>query len=366
MNNNLSIELQVTAINESAVESDGAALFAPYGDAPNVFAIENPAAFRAAFPSASYREEGGVVKVDAIQRITAANSKPVVDRFGSIIGRVNRWLRGAPVFYRHPDQPGAAEADARELGRVVGLEARQEGLFGVPVFNDLGAAAINSREKLFFSPRFTFLPTGVEGGSLVFEPTAFVSVGLTPQPNLAADAANEAAASAANSQKTTMNKVVLLGALAGLGINMAADASDDAIATEIKGLGSRLTTGATAANERDTAKAEVDRLKAEIESLKTSAANEAKTTRDLAINAAIKDGRITEANRAQWEMILTASAANGLAVLNGLPKTLKTEALKNPTTAATGANEQQKSGFDRALAATQKAIAGVNEEASKA
>ena len=327
---NLSIQLEASVANESAVGADGSALFAPLGDAPNVFALKNPAAFRTAFPTANYYEDGGVVKVDAIQRITAANSQAVAERFSSPTGMVRRWFRGAPVFYRHPDHPGSTETDKRELGRVVGLEARPEGLYGIPVFNDLGADAVNGREKLFFSPRFDVAPTGVENGKLIFEPTGFVSVGLTPEPNLAADAVNEAAACAANISTPPMNKVVLLGALAGLGINLAADASDDAIASSITGLAPRLNTGASAANESDTAKAEVTRLQAELAALKATAANEAKGIRDAAITAAIQDGRLTEAQRATWYGILTASATNGLAVLNGLPKTAKTTAHGKP------------------------------------
>jgi len=362
---NLSIQLEASVANESAVGDDGSALFAPYGDAPNVFALKNPAAFRTAFPTAKYYEEDGVVKVDAIQRITATNAKPVADRFSSPVGMVKRWFRGAPVFFRHPDFPGATEMDKRELGRVVKLEAREEGLFGVPVFNDLGAKSVNGREKLFFSPHFDVSPTGVEEGKLIFEPTAFVSVGLTPEPNLAADAVNEAASNAANLSTPPMNKVVLLGALAGLGINLAADASDDAIAASITGLAPRLSTGASAANERDTAKADVARLQAELAALKAASANEAKGVRDAAINAAIQDGRITEAQRATWDGILTASAANGLAALNGLPKTVKTTASAKTVADATAASANAEAsaaneaksgviGFDRALADLKK------------
>jgi len=358
---NLSIQLEASVANESAVGADGSALFAPLGDAPNVFALKNPDAFRAAFPTANYYEEDGVVKVDAIQRITPENAKAVSDRFASPSGMVRRWFRGAPVFYRHPDHPGSTETDKRELGRVVGLEARPEGLYGVPVFNDLGADAVNGREKLFFSPRFDVAPTGVENGKLIFEPTGFVSVGLTPEPNLAADAVNEAASNAATNRTPPMNKILLVGTLAGLGINLAADASDDAIASSITALAGRLNTGASAANERDTAKAEVASLQAELAALKATAANEAKGIREAAINAAIQDGRITEAQRATWDGILTASASNGLAILNGLSKTVKTSGngknVADANAAAEAAEASAKNegsgtatGFDRALA----------------
>jgi hypothetical protein len=355
----LDLDLQVTAANESPVGADGFALFAPYGDAENVFAIDNPKAFLARFPDVKFVEAGGVTRIDAIQRITAANSKPMAERFHSALGTVKRWFKGAPVFYRHPDHPGSTAGDARPLGVVTALDAREDGLFGVPYFTADGATAVNSKEKLFFSPRFRFLPTGVENGKLVMEPTDFLSVGITPEPNLAADAVNEAAASAANSSPSTMNKTLLMPAILSLGINLPADASDEAIATEIRAVGSRLNSGATAANERDTLKTENDRLKAELDTLKSTAANEAKTTREAAINAAIRDGRITEADRALWDGILTASAANGIAALGKLERKVKTERVNAETTAA---NEKtEKRGFDRALAATQKALAGIDK-----
>lgn len=355
----LDLDLQVTAANQSPVGADGYALFAPYGDAENVFAIEDPTAFRSRFPDAEFISDGGVTKVRAIQRITAANAQPMAERFHSVVGTVKRWFQGAPVFYRHPDEPGSTAGEARALGLVTSIQAREEGFFGVPVFNADGATAVNSQEKLFFSPRFRFRPSGVEGGRLVMEPTDFLSVGLTPEPNLAADAVNEAAASAANISPHTMNKTLLITALAGIGINLAADASDEAIATDIRNLGARLNTGVTAANERDSLKAENDRLKAELETLKTTGANEAKATRDAAINAAIKDGRITEADRATWDNILTASAANGRVALDALPRKVKTTQVSTGST--TAANEQtQKTGFERALAATQKQLAGTD------
>lgn len=361
----LDLDLQVTAANESPVGSDGYALFAPYGDAENVFALEDPTAFRSRFPDAEFITDGGVTKVRAIQRITAANSKPMADRFHSVVGTVKRWFQGAPVFYRHPDEPGSTASDPQALGLVTSIDARETGLFGVPVFNSAGATAVNSKEKLFFSPRFRFRPTGVEGGRLVMEPTDFLSVGLTPEPNLAADAVNEAAASAANISPNTMNKTLLLAALTAVGINPAADASDEAIATDIRNLGARLNTGVTAANERDSLKSENDRLKSELETLKTTAANEAKVTREAAINAAVRDGRITEADRATWDGILTASAANGRAALEALPRKVKTTPVNNGT--ATAANEEApKTGFDRALAAFQKQVAGTDNAAATA
>lgn len=356
MNTNL-IDLTCTAANESSLGEDGLALFAPYGDARNVFTLNNPKAFREAFPTAVLTEDGGFTRVEGIQRITQENSAVIADAFNSMFAKVKRWVKGSPVYNRHPDSPGSEDTDMTVLGLVSRLEARPDGLYGFPVFSDAGADAVNGREKLFFSPRFSFVPTGVEAGRVVWEPTEFKSVGLTPNPNLAADAANAAPASGVENPKEHMNKTVLVGALIAAGVTLAADASDDAIAREIVKLGENSRLGATGANERETLKTENARLKQELETLKASADNAAKASREALINAAVADGRITEAEKGQWDSMLKADAVNAAGVLGRLTKKVKTEPrTTNNAGGADASNEAETSPFDRIRAATRAQI----------
>jgi hypothetical protein len=336
----LSLELSCTAANETSVGEDGFALLAPYGDAPNVFTLANPAPFRAAFPTAAYVEEGGLTKVEGIQRITAANSAPVAEAFASLTGRVKRWFRGSPIYNGHPDMPGAT-GDATELGLISRLEARADGQYGQPIFNAAGANELTTNKaKLFFSPRYQFEPTGVEGGKIVFEPRSFVSTGLTPFPNLAAAAAN-AAMNAATPPPDTMNITKIVTALALAGAPPSNEAEESILAS-INTLGQRATTGATAANERTNLQAEVTRLTGELTTLRTEAANQATTFRDGQIAAAVQDGRITAAQKPQFEALFKADAANAALVLAALPKVIKTgdrSADSATQTQATAANE---------------------------
>jgi len=358
----LSLQLTCTAANEAALGDDGFALLAPYGDQANLFTLANPGPFRAAFPTAEYFEEGGLTKVRGIQRITAANSAPVAQAFDSLTSRVKRWFRGTPIYKGHPDMPGAA-GDTTELGLVARFEARADGQYGQPVFNAAGANALSGSAKLYFSPRYEFTPTGMEAGKIVFEPTAFISTGLTPFPNLAADAAN-AAITAAQPPNTTMNKSLLLVALAAAGVAPSSDADEHIIAA-VRQLGDRANTNATAANEKTSLAAKVSQLEAEIAALRTTAANEAATFRDGQIAAAIQDGRITAAQKPQFEALFKADAANAALVLNGLPRTIKTAdragaASNAATVQATAANETPEGFVETYKSAL--AVAGTTKE----
>jgi hypothetical protein len=345
---NLTLQLTCTAANEAALGDDGFALLAPYGDAPNVFTLTQPAPFRAAFPDAEYFEEGGLTKVRGIQRITAENSAPVAAAFGSLTARVKRWFRGAPIYRGHPDMPGA-EGDATELGLVARFEARADGQYGQPVFNAAGAGELDGDDKLYFSPRYDFVATGVEAGRLIFEPRAFISTGLTPFPNLAAAAAN-----ASSSLPSPMTVPKILTALALAGAPATSDA-EDAILAAISSLGLRARNAATAANECTALQAQLADAQAELATRRTTAANEAVAAREAQLTAAIRDGRITAAERPAWEELFAANAGNAAAILGRLPRTLKTADRPGASATAQGAHataaNESPEGFVAAYAA---------------
>jgi hypothetical protein len=366
----MSVKFTLTLTNElPAAGGDGWALLAPYGDAPNVAVLENATEFSKAFPEIQVVDG----KVPVIQRITLENAQGLVQKWNATTSRIKRWLKGAPIYYGHPDGPDKARyPDGSDKGVMTALEARTDGLYGKPVFNDAGAALLNSNEKLFFSARFDAEPTGVEEGRLVYEPTAYVSAGLTPRPNLNTTLLNstpvaDGAGTSGLQQMSVpvvdvfpvMNKQQLIAALAAHGVSLANDAADADIATAIAGLGEKAKAAATLANEVTTLRGQVETLKSEKEGLSATLANEQATHRKSIVAAAVADGRITAAEAPLWEGRLAASLANEGPALAALPRKVKVSTIDQAAIEAAAAagkaaasteNASGEDPFDRAQA----------------
>jgi hypothetical protein len=336
-------DITATAGNEATTGADGFGLLAPYGDKLQAFAPNSVQAFRDAFPGVEVGADGRIL---GIQRITKANSAPVATAFNSPLGKLRRWSRGAAIYLGHPDAPGASSDDPAERGLVTQLDARPDGLYGRPVYNELGAQALNSDEKLFFSVRMGFTPTGVEDGKIIFEPHQFISLGLTPTPHLAADAANTSPNPKPQDpvpEHSMKNIVPLIAALAACGFS-AANESDDAILAAVNKLGDAARAGATAANERDQLKTKLAAVEADLATLKATAANETAARNKGLIDSAIAKGVLTEADRAKWDGLLKADAVNAATILAELTVKVKVAGVTGAAAAAaagavTAANE---------------------------
>jgi hypothetical protein len=373
----MSAKLTLTLTNEIPVGcGDEWAMVAPYGDADNLAVLEKPEEFAKAFPEIPVVDG----KVPVVQRITLENAQALVSRWNGVSSRVKRWVKGAPIFYGHPDGPDKDRyPDRTEKGVMAALEARADGLYGKPVFNEAGAALLNSGEKLFFSARFDAEPSGVEDGKLVYEPTAYVSAGLTPRPNLSTTLLNSTPAEAGAGQCglqqiaspvveviPKMNKQQLIAALAAHGVSLANDAADADITAAIASLADKAKGAASLANEVTSLKGQVESIKAEKDSLAASLVNEQAAHRKALVSAAVADGRITAAEAALWEGRLAASMANEAPALAALPRKVKVSqvdqaaieaaASAGKAAAATAENAAQESAFDRAQAITRKKL----------
>jgi hypothetical protein len=132
-----------------------------------------------------------------------------------------------------------------------------------------------------------------------------------------------------------MNDLIKL--LAALGITLAADADQAAIDTavaaateKIKGLTSSATDAATATNEIAALKPQLTAAQAQVQTavneaatLRTHLAAERAARAGLAITRAINEGRLTEAQRADWLAKFTADKADFAAVETELGKLQK-------------------------------------------
>lgn len=304
--------------NELNLESDGWAQLFPFGDFPGKAVIANT--------------NGTVTSFDAIQRLDRVSAAQMVSNFYSIGNRIKRFIKGVAIFNGHPDMPGAADKypDKEEKGLIVELQIRDNGLYCKPAFNDAGGQLLRQPRKLFFSGRWSSDELAEEDGKRVFRPDSLKSVGITPRPNLPVQHLNE-------KQPTPHNMKKLIARLLASGISVANDATEDQVDEAIGQLAERLnatvTEKATLANEKTSFTGTIiardntiATLTAERDTFKTNFANERRRVIGLLLGSALTDGRITGAEKADWERRLANEAlfANESEALGKLAKKVKT------------------------------------------
>lgn len=316
--------LVVTLPNELTLENDGWAMLAPYCDTRMQGTPENPEAFRQRFPEVPLDAQG---RVTVIQRVDRESATALANEFNSLTARVRRFFRGAPIYHGHPDVPGMQSRypDASEHGLISRLEAREQGLYCLPIFNARGSDLLGTKPGLGFSAYWKGEPDSAEGGHLVYKPTRFLSAGLTSTPNLPVELLNTAP------EMELKKLIALLVALKAPGLALANDATEDQVTAAIEGLAPHLATSVTLANDKTTLTTERDQLRVQFE-------NERKAHVGSLLGAAVADGRITEAERPTWEQRLGANFANESEALAKLtPKHKTAPAADGNRSAVTGA-----------------------------
>lgn len=275
----------------AAVGEDGWAQLAPFGDFGGEVRVVH----------ANGRVEG---PKPAIQRMDRAAAEALVADFRRPWSRFLRWAKGLPIFHGHPDQPGKGHQypDRGEKGVIADLQVRDDGLFARPVFNNEGRKLLESQPGLAFSARWNALPAGTTAdGTVIFRPSELLSAGLTTNPNLPVQAVNEA----------PMDLAALIAALKRLGITIADDADLATITAAITAAAEQAEASkAQAANDRAalaTTNAELANVRTQltttqgqVTTLRGELVNERAARATLLIDGAIREGRITEADRAGY------------------------------------------------------------------
>lgn len=284
--------------NELSVGEDGFALLAPYGDS-------------------KYRipANGGFVTV--IQRITKENAVEMVNAFNSLVGRVHRWMKGAPIYLGHPDDAttGHKYPVKDEMGMFADLQVRDNGLYVKPMFNSKGAAVLERPEKLFFSGRWPVKKTGDKDGMPVYEPTSVTSIGITRNPNLPTEMLNE--------NPNIMDKSKLIALLAKSGITLSNEATDEAILAEFDKLNAaKAAADLQLANEKQAKEAAEKKAK----DAELTLQNERNAQAITLINERITSGVITAAEKPLWENRLKTDFVNESKALAALTPKIKTSA----------------------------------------
>lgn len=319
------------AVNEMAVADDmDSAIFAPVFDCDESRVAQVVAAWndsRAQFKQTGktwvhLSPYGDFDNAVGMQRVTREDADLLVRNFKSI-ANVGTRLMGLPFYIGHPDHPAYANQhkDEQSYGRVKELEAREDGIYGLVAFNSKGRQLIEDETFHGHSVHWILKRDGA-----VWRPVSLKSVGFTNSPNL-----DVKPITAANS-KNTMDFLKELAK--SLGLPEAADKATveakiaslkaaanelpiaQAKATELETKVGTLTTQAAAANAKaieaegkvaaadarvTTITVERDTARTEKATAETAAANAREVASQAVIDAGIRTGRITGAEKATFE-----------------------------------------------------------------
>jgi len=313
----------ITFLNTVAIQDDGWAHLAPWGD------FQGPAQCAA---------DGMIIRFEAVQRIDHAAAAQITNAFSAPAGASKRWRASVPIYRGHPDVPGmeARYPDRTPLGAVLEIAIRDNGLWIRPSFTNEGLDAVESGTLRAFSARWSAEPAGEANGKPVFRPARLLSAGLTDHPNLPVELMNEWLATNdghSPDKPKTMNRETLIALPQKHGIESANDASDEQLLASLE---NRVV---TLANDKATATTEIERIKTElktrdvglarqsdeIKAARTEFDNERKARIDLELELATAQGRITAAQRTEWETKLSADFANEQPALRKLAPAIKTD-----------------------------------------
>ena len=342
--------------NELTLATDGWVRIAPYGDSTKVRRVR--------------ATDGTETTQTFVQRLSRASAEAMVSDSKSLLsraGRAVRFLRGIPIFRRHPDLAKHApetvtlenQGDATPRGYFSELDARDDGFYGRVVVSADGEDVIANEGLKWLSPLWLVRKIGDQGQDAIVEPFRLLSAGLTDRPNISG---GDALANQGDptGRTTTMNRTQILAAL---GLTETATDADitakittlSASATQVSTLSNERTTLATAKTTAETALANEQGAHV---ATRTALANERKALNDLLIGQALADARITPADKAAWE----AALANEATVA---AKRIELAALKPvlPTGSQTGGAGGRKS--DAGTDALTQFQALANEEAAK-
>lgn len=289
--------MQFSNGNQVSVSDDGWALLAPYGD--SIYPLTH-----------------GGKTVEVIQRITKENATQMVNAFRSVVGRVTRWMRGSPIYLGHPDDPqtGHRYPVKDQIGMFADIEARDDGLYVRPMFNEKGHSVLEKPEKYYFSGRWPVKETGVVNGKRVYEPVNVTSIGVTRNPNLPTEMLNE--------DKNHMDKSKIIALLSKCGATLSNDATDEQVLSAVEGIHTAAKTlETTLANE----KATLEKAQGELKAFKDAEQAARKVQIESLINERLASGAITEAEKALWQTRLETNFSNEADALKALPAKLKTE-----------------------------------------
>jgi hypothetical protein len=291
----------ITIVNELSIGPDGWAQIAPFGDYAGVAMVPDG--------------KGGFTKERAIQRLDKIAVSQMANEYRQNSRGLSGFFKKRPLYEGHPDIPvgGDQYPNKHPVGLFHNLACRDGGLYGEPILTDDGEKLISSKAYRALSGRWSAEFVGQEDGVNIYRPVKFLSAGLTNQPNLPVQLLNEVEPhqppTPSQQPKRNMNKIIAW--LSRHGITVANDATEEQFEAALAQLDPKLQSPVTTDDTRQ------------------QFANERKARIESELNRAVRDGRITDADRANWRQRLADEAqfANELAALESLKPVIKTRSL---------------------------------------
>lgn len=328
------VVMEVGFENEMAVGADGLAQIAPYGDFVGTAVIPNGT--------------GGFKKIKAVQRMDAAAVAQMVNEYQESRKGLTKFFKSRPLFLGHPDARGVDPKkypDKTPKGVFANVMAKADGFFGEVILTEEGERIMAGSSPWYLSGRWDADPTDettVIGGETlpVYRPCKFWSAGLTKTPRLPVQMMNEDLGESSddpannkNESETNMKKK-LITFLKKMKVELANDATDEQLEAGIGQAETSLTSTETQfANDKSTLETKVTAkdtqigtLTTERDNYKTSFANERKARIGDVIGQAMTSGRITAAEKPDWERRLGVETqfSNELEALTKLTAKVKT------------------------------------------
>lgn len=273
-----------------------------------------------------YGEYPVVMEINGrVQRVMQVVDKQAVEEmasnFQSFRTQLATFFRGIPIYIGHADDPQWCKDNpghtTAAVGRIKEITAGEEGMMVRSVFNTRGVDALSGEAPEYsgHSPRWRMREIPDRPG--YYRPFLLWSDALTNDPNIPdSGMALNQSPGAAGPENTNNEKMELTPeALKALGFAPDAKPSPAEIsAAVVKLLGEKTTADsakATADTALTTANTRITALVAENSSLRDSSVT-------TAINAALAEGRITDADKPVWEGLLKADFQNGSVALGKL------------------------------------------------
>ncbi len=355
--------------NELALDNDGWALLAPYGEHQKERVVNRDGKIK----TERYLQIVDEAAVDAV----IAN-----ERGTNLISRIKRALIKRPIYRDHPDlklyskeSVAIGNQEMNPLGVNDGCRKTARGLEFRPLLAPDGATAIENDGCKYPSALFLLKKTGVvrEGGWIEVRPFALASIGLTPTPNISGvDSLANARANqpAAKQTETTPNedtmKQLLIGWLAAQGIALANDSTEqavfDAFTKEMQGRSASVTTLAndkstltttvtSLTSDRDAQKKRADDAVTALGNAQTETGKVRKQYIEARVDLAITQGKVAVADRAT-----EITALENSKTLDTDIEALGQRAIKFPTVTNQDANRKSAAGSTTASLALGNAM----------
>ena len=263
-------------------------------------------------------------QIRVVQRIDAEAMNAMIADFNSVTTKIAHLMRGLPIYEGHidsPDQLAKNGSQAKAVGRIKKLYLRDGSLWADAVMNADGVAMISGDAAAYSanSPHWQMVETKeTANGMIVMKPIAVVSTALVNSPNLpnnyiGLNMDDE------NFQPENNTNMELTKLIQTLGLDEGASL-DDVIAA-ITALQNKVTSAEGDKTALDAANTALNAANTELAELKAAGV---KVEIETALNSAVSEGRITEAQKPAFESLLNSNLEHGKMALEALPATNRT------------------------------------------